>query len=761
MTNGEYYPIIENLKGILQEFTPIIYHPDDPRYLTHWQELEKKCIEGVWFSQFGKFRYVPGRIGFFGVFGRFTDWDQLKNRVSNVKPKVRDLEWLDAYERLTCSGFSGFEDDDEFTCNNNVFDIDNLPALATQNLYSKQGKLKEYVDPLEYLINLHDKPLGKPLYENEARNSLLLGSRGGGKSYQKALLQSLYDLCFKGKKYYNQSNTLAEIEITSVGGGKATDLIKKIQEGMDYLADPANKDLGVWVYEDGQVEPCYFYRIMTGDIKANNRENPWMNKYLVKEKGDWIWKGNKDYVINTSYSDNQKASTQKSSGGRRSLVINEEVGLNPNFLSSWGSNKGLVSEGGVQVAPQFGIGTSGDMEVIKPAQTMFENPRAYNCLEFYYNGDKTKTFCRFLPVYMVDNRFKDENGNTDVAKAKAFHEAKARQIEQDSAGNPDVILNHRLHFPIEIPDMFIGGSSKLLPYKEAEERLRDIHSSFKSLSVPIKLYWKNTSEVGYDIDTENQPYYNFPIETERTSAKGAVLMYVHPDKIKVNGVIQPKSVFALHDPYVGDGLEGESLGATYIVTNPGFSAYGIPPYKILASFISKEDSVSKYNEILDMLCAFYGLANNSLWYEANRGADVRSYFIKKNKTSILCLKPQFAQGKFVFSRNASSFGYDVSNGIVKSTLINALNELLLKDISYTNEQGELVETKVIYTIEDKFLLEQIMNYDIKGNFDGVSALLAWSIAISEVEIANLNRGSIGSLKKLNDVIKRSRRYART
>lgn len=761
MFNGEYFPKIENLAEILQEFKPEILHPDDPNYLPMWRKLKKKCLDGIWHPQFGKLRYVPGRLGFFGVYGRFTDWGRGKVRVDNVIPKVRDLEWMDAYERMVCDGFSGFDKDDKYTCNEGVLDIENVPPLDRVNLYTKNGNLKEYVDPMEYLVSLHDEPLGKPLYENIAKNSVTLGSRGGGKSYQKALLHALYDICFKGAKSSEHRNTKAELEITSVGGGKGTDLVKKIEDGMNALKDPRNKDIGVWVYENGIVEPCYFYKIMMGSVEANNRENPWSNRYPVKVGNEWKYKGNGDYVVNTSYSDNQKGATQKSSGGRRTWVANEEIGLNPNFLASWGANKGLVSEGGVQVAPQFGIGTSGDMEVVKPAQTIFENPRSYNCVEYYYNNDKSKTYCKFLPVYMVDNRFKDENGNTDIEKAKNFHTKILKELEESAAGNPDVILQHRMHFPIEIDDMFIGGDSKLLPYKEAEERMKQISSNYKDLSTPIKLYWKDSHEVGYELDTENKAYYHFPIETERVSVRGSILMYVHPDKIKVRGAILPKSVFVLHDPYVGEGVEeGESLGATYVVTNPGFQAHGVPPYKILAVYISKEDSIQQYNENIELLCAFYGVHNHSLWYESNRGDKVRGYFIQKKKHHLLSLKPQFEQGKFIYSKNASNFGYDVPNKIVKSVLINGLKELLLTDISYINEDGELVETKVIYTIDDYFTLAQIARYNLKDNFDGVSALLAWSLAIGEyatVESLSSSQGKV--LNTLNNALKRTRRYA--
>ena len=57
---------IEDLEGILNQFKPERYHPDDPRYNLFWQTVRSKCIEGIWYQQFGQYRYVLGRLGFYG-----------------------------------------------------------------------------------------------------------------------------------------------------------------------------------------------------------------------------------------------------------------------------------------------------------------------------------------------------------------------------------------------------------------------------------------------------------------------------------------------------------------------------------------------------------------------------------------------------------------------------------------------------------------------------------------------------------------------
>ena len=69
---------------------------------------------------------------------------------------------------MSVSLSSGFEDDKEFTCDRECI-----------------GK-PNYVPAAEYMRRTHKKNLGRPLFENEAKNFMMMGSRGFGKSYSVA-----------------------------------------------------------------------------------------------------------------------------------------------------------------------------------------------------------------------------------------------------------------------------------------------------------------------------------------------------------------------------------------------------------------------------------------------------------------------------------------------------------------------------------------------------------------------------------------------
>lgn len=326
---------IENLSELLLNFKPEIHHPDDPRYRPFWQSLRKKFIEGIWVEQFGKWRYMSGRLGFYGNMFKFVEWDELEGTRIIGRPDIRDLEWHRAYYRAEMDGFSGWENDDEYTSDRIIFDIDSGIRIHPKRLaalHNSKGDLKIFKEPRVNLFELHDRPKGKPLYYNEASNHLEFGARGSGKSYFEAGAEILFDLVFHSRKYYDpgdKSSSIAELEVTSAGGGKATELLEKVQQGMDFLADPEHPELGVYKYTNGSIEPCPFWKEMRGDISANNKENKWRATKKIKVDGVWKETPTQGYIINTSYSINTKGGGRKSAGGRRTKVTHEECfGIN-------------------------------------------------------------------------------------------------------------------------------------------------------------------------------------------------------------------------------------------------------------------------------------------------------------------------------------------------------------------------------------------------------------------------------------------------
>jgi len=1092
---------IENLNYILDQFEPPKYHPEDPRYREAWKANRKKLIEGIWVEQFGKYRYCPGRIGFYAKFCSIFDTIKKTKARKQVIPSIRDLEWHFAYYITECFGFSGFEDDDRYSGDERLLkDTSTLSISDLADISNSKGKLKEYKKPRDILFELHDKPLGRPLYNNNTKNFLVVGSRGGGKamleteyiyketgyeliknaqvgdkiygsdgnlttitgvypqgitdvyevefkdgrkcytnpehlwtvnknnkvistidmlekgykyahkrsgftyrykvkqnkpvnypkqelpidpyilgyllgngaltsstpkvatsemevlerfknsfpdydivydkstnnnytivhrgekinigtkvngtpllqhqnllhrdlkalglnvgckskfipdiykyasidqrmelvrglmdsdgsiskgyasfsstnetllndlqevlrslgiksqkgidkrtgkvhdikgcittrndcwrlfittnlpiffisrkleritkknineytsivsikkmdyqapticisvdakdhnflttnyvvthnSYFFGLALALYELVFDSKKYADQGKSQATIDIAAGIGSKSTELMKKLIDSMHELkVDPKFGVYGKEGDDKDIFEPCPYYRNMKGDGSANTS---WVHEIAASKNGVWKKLGSGSEVNHKIYSTNKKGGAQEGAGGRRNVILYEEVGLMQLLIEAWTSNTAVVTTDGEQFGIQVGIGTSGDLEMVRPAQKIFTHPKDYNCIEF---DDQ----CFFLPAPLTDKRFKDADGNTDIQAAYEFYIKRREDAAKSS--DPRVLLAERMNYPLQVDDMWLSGSTGYLPVKEAEAREKELikDNLFEKLGTAIDLFYDSNTPTGINYSvipkSKSNAIFNWPLQPTE-STKGEFMMYISPEKLKINGQLPPDAVIVTHDPYVSDDpVKGGSLGVTYFIVNPKYLSFGLPGYQIAATYIGKHEiSVDGYNDIVFKGLHFYGLQSRNLWYEANRGDKIRGYAIRKNKAHLLCLRPQFEQGQYLFKKNATQTGFNVGDRLAKITLLDGLSEILLKELP----DGK----RVIETIPCLFTVKQIRQYTLEGNFDGVSALLGLPLAINEQEHYAVNRSGTKVLHGLTKQL----RYAR-
>lgn len=724
---------IEDLSRFLNQFQPKQIHPDDPKWWSFWREMKRKVIEGVWFEDFGKWRYGRGNLGFYHHYCTILDVDNIqKTYGKKIKPLIRDLEWHRSYYMAEARGFSGFTEDNKYTSDYRIFDIDINKFPKSDPNYSlyftPDDKLKEFIPPRENLFRLHDSPVGLPLYRNQSKNFIELGSRGGGKSLYHILAEVKYELCTNGLKYYDDPKYKPKVLIDVGSGikGKSLKTLNSLKASMDELAiDP---DKGVWGQpnDSGKIyEPCPFYKIMEGSFDSDAKQG-WTNEYDVKIGNNWTKRGDGSSIFHRVYSTNRKTGAEAGAGGRRNVIMYEEIGLFEELLTTWGSDDAVVKIDGVQFGVKIGIGTSGNMDTIKYAQTIFTHPEDYNCLEFPTKEGDSKQ-CFFLPAYMADKRFKDENGNTDVEAAKKHYEK--YHEEKDKTGRQDVIIAARTNYPIEVDHMWISQQGKLLPYHEADQQEKKLlkNNLYESIGTAVELYWDEIKPNGVDYRIMHNavPFYDDNI-AQRTNLDGCVMIYEHPVFIK--GQV-PKDMYIItHDPYVSDNIdEGGSLGTTHVWVNPKYYSHVTTP--LAATYIGKHPrGLDFYNQNLEKLVAYYGNPTRGLWYEAIRGERLRSYFIRKNKAYLLCLQPAFEQGSHIYLRHTNKTGFSVGNRISKITMVDRLHDLLLEEVEMNG-----TSTKHIFLINCIFTIRQIKAYDLEGNYDAVSSALGWPLALGEIE----------------------------
>jgi hypothetical protein len=742
------YVKIDNLAQFLVRVPS--FHPSDPRYTQFWSYEIAKCIEGVWGKMFGGYRYMPGNLYFYGNYTKIQDTDPYTKETRLIKPEIWDIIWEISYYMQVCKGFSGYENDLENTCDERYFDlvgkkvseIDNelLPYLV--HLFKENGELKTYKEPLSYIRSLQEHPLGAPLYANPAKNFILLGSRGGGKSYYMLLGELLYHLTFDNAKRYNDDfiyqRLKTEVAIGAAIVDKSSESCNKIIECMGVLAtDP---ELGAWG-KPGELDytPSPMFRSMSGSIKVNNKKNPYRYEYEVLEDGYTTTKGTGSCLFHINYAMNKKDSSEAAAGGRYSFNGYEEIGLIENWIDILQSNKFTVSRNGVQIGPQVGWGTSGNLERLQDTRKVFLSPKTYNFISmkdvWEGNGDDGRIGF-FLPYAATIKRFKDKNGNTDWEKAFDHIEIKLEEASQNP--DPKVLRAVKMHAPNLPSDMWTNDLGNLLPKEEAAETKKRLlkGNKYKSIATTVDLKWDNAAPYGVSYDINNKEFiYQYPINIKKMQdPSGTVVLYEPP--VFINGIIPPDLyAFIGHDPYVAEEIDkGGSLGVTYVVKNPKYFSEGINGNLIVASYIGKPiEGLAKYYENQEKLIALYGNPPRSLWYESVRGDNCRSHYIKKKKLYLLCIAPQKEQGNSLYQKNIVRTGYSVGNKISKLNLINLFNDWLLEEFEYIEKDNTSRITRPIFEIPCLFLLSQIEDYNLNGNFDAVSAMLGAILGLREYE----------------------------
>jgi len=213
---------IKNVKNmtVKRDFPSI--NPVSRHYLTFWREQKRRVIEGFWAvdtqdvtvdilndksvkaaisnpKSKGNWRYMPSNLYFYVNIATILHRPKGMPKTSPkivIRPYLRDFEWEFFYNWAECRGFSGFMEDNDYSCNRMLLQKgvtdDELISEAKDingeivdtiynNFFNSNGERKEYIAAREYLRKLHDKPLGLALFNNEAQDLMLIGSRGGGK----------------------------------------------------------------------------------------------------------------------------------------------------------------------------------------------------------------------------------------------------------------------------------------------------------------------------------------------------------------------------------------------------------------------------------------------------------------------------------------------------------------------------------------------------------------------------------------------------
>lgn len=442
--------------------------------------------------------------------------------------------------------------------------------------------------------------------------------------------------------------------------------------------------------------------------------------YKEIKNGIPVDKGFQSMIQAISLKDNPDGGIGK--GG--DLILFEEMGKFPGLKTAWNTTHHTVKEGTDALGLMIAFGTGGTSGAdFDGAENLFYEPKENDILRIHNKWDEGAhgTYCGFfLPIYKNLRGFIDEHGNSLVEKAKEYEEGqrKIRKNSKDSSGYSHYIAST----PFAPREAIMSFDVNLFPTMELTEQKNLVEAKkLWASGVPGYLY-EGEDGVKFKMDDSLKPVYKFP-HSKSDDVTGCVVIYEAP--YRSNGKVPKDMYIAVHDPYAQDtsaDLSKASLGATYIIKRTNNLSPSLNEC-IVASYVGRPQTRDQYNRNLFLLTEYY---NAKLGFENDRG-DVYGYAKRHKKLHMLEEQFSFLDKKELQGRTRRPYGMNMNQKRKDEAEIYT-RDWLLMPVGKDNDDNDLL---VLHTIKDPALLEELIKYHKKGNFDRVSAIFVGMYHLKE------------------------------
>ena len=440
--------------------------------------------------------------------------------------------------------------------------------------------------------------------------------------------------------------------------------------------------------------------------------------YSEKQNGITIEKGYMSEIFALTFKDNPDAARGKDG----KIFLLEEAGAFPNLKDSFSAITPALGAGRFITGQIIIFGTGGDMEsgTVDYAD-MFYNPIAYRLMPFVNIWDENaeNTTCGFFhPVTWNMEGFYDEQGNSDIEKATEF-ELERRREKMEAASSSTIVEKHMQEFPFSPSEAFLTVSTNNFPVVELRNQLNKVRAEHLQTTkgTPIYLERKEGKIVARpDLEGKLKPIYNYKVKQDDIS--GCPVIYEYP----VDNI--PKGLYKIgFDPYQQD--EGSSLAAIYVYKSVHSGTYS--KNIIVAEYVGRPQEADDVSRIASMLADLY---NAEIMHE-NEVSHVKNYFRRIKRLDQLAVQPDTVISKNVkASKVARVYGMHM-NEQLKDAGEKYIKDWLLQVRDYDENGNAILNLETIYSIG---LLEELILYNRKGNFDRVMAFMQVMFQCQEEEL---------------------------
>lgn len=446
-------------------------------------------------------------------------------------------------------------------------------------------------------------------------------------------------------------------------------------------------------------------------LKNSLQEMTWTMGYKDMELD--IERGTQNTVLGVSSKDDES----KLRGKRAAKILIEEFGTFPRLVDLYNVLLPSVQDGDIIFGQIYMLGTAGDNESdFAGAQEIMYNPRGYNMYALpnvfdKYNQGKPY-FVFFFPGYVNRKGCYNEDGVSDIIKALIEILMNRYRVKYNST-DPNTIIKTIAEVPITPAEAIVKAGVNMFPVADLTERIGQLDSNpteYNDVYVGDLVFGKD-GQVEYK-PTSAQPIRDFPHKDNKI--EGAIEIFQMPEIDKNTNKPYNDRYILGADPYDDDESNTMSLGSIFVLD--------LWTDRIVAEYTGRPSFADDYYEICRKLCLFY---NGRLNYEYNKKG-LFSHFSTRNSLYLLTDVLDFLKEKQMMK---DGYG-NKSKGTNASPAINAyarsrLRSWLLAPVPIMQTiDGEEKEVMVprLFTVRNRALLKELINYNSEGNFDRISAM---------------------------------------
>lgn len=711
MNRERVFPIIEARDNFLLKEVPN-HHPSSAKYISFWREQKKRCIEGFWGIDSKKdsgriWRFMTPNLYFYVNFGTILHKSANAPKTSpkkKMRPYLRDLEWAFFYNYAEARGFSGFELDDEYTCNRDA-ELYHKGLKLQDDVHFTcidiNGDVKTFIPVRDYIRKKWDRPMGKPLYFNTAKNLLWLGARGGGKSYSVAVGVILHEILFDGVRDYDEESMrdlpVAEVFVGAAMASKSSEILKKTKMAMEELP-------GVWAKNTEDEVPSPFYKQMSGTLEPNNMKSAWRHEYDKKVAGKWRKFGSGSHVYHGIWT---TENPEAAAGTRPGVIVCDEIGLLSNSIQVHSSNNACqVSDGTERFGSSVYMGTGGNVEKIVQTEIMFRDPEGFEFLAFEDEWENSGHICWFTPATYMDLSYKDDNGNTKESEAES-HYLKRRERAKKARSKTALDLE-MMNFPLVPSEMFLNIGASKFPVADIKFRYSELIAGD---SKELGSTWKGFFRIGEggSIEWKNEdvyPIYDYPLKSV-DQFTGCVNIFEMPMKGH-DGKIPYGIYIGGYDPIDDDDNSDidRSLQSFWLMNTI--------TDRIVLEYSARTRHATEFYEQVRRALIFY---NGTVNYE-NQKKGFYAYMKNKNGLHLLADTPSILKD---YDMQKSSGEGNKSKGTSANLAVN--NWGIELQIEWLEKEAYGLEDKMnLQTIKSPAYLRECILFDGHRNTDRISSI---------------------------------------